>query len=858
MKLQPLLTLLVSIIFIYSCQFIPEKWPEDGVSLPLAKERASRISNLDYALSMSVPDEVSEPIEAQADLTFTLNNSSDDLFLDFKADSIQLKQVIINNDTVEPRIVNEHIILPKSSLDQNNKVLIDFTMGDGPLNRNDKYFYSLFVPDRARTAIPCFDQPDIKGQFSVTMTIPQKWEAIANGLPVMTQDLENGRKTVEFARSKPISTYLWAFAAGAFKQETIDWNGKQVGLYHMVDDTIKLQGNLKTIFSQTTKSLDWLQDYTNYTYPYDNYNLVAIPSFQFGGMEHPGATYYRSELIFLDENPTQNEEIRRANLIAHETAHMWFGDLVTMAWFEEVWLKEVFANFMADKITQPWFQDINYDLQFLLAHFPSAYSVDRTEGANPVNQKLHNLKNAGSLYGAIIYHKSPIVMAQLENMVGQDKLQTGIQEYIKKYAFSNATWNDLITCIDKLTENDLTVWSHNWVNEPGRPVITMRPPDENNDSWMLSQFPEHPEMTSQGTYWPQEVSIITDTTKSFIEYFDATVSIDEKIALPNTLFFSDAMGYGLFRMNGQQINYWMRHTSDLDDPLLRGRSVINLFENFLDANINSEDYITFLLNSINKEKDPLLINLYGSQLKEVFWKNIPQEKWSKTSQSISKVLLSKAEISTESSVKKILLRLWINLALDNESYQLMASLCDKNNNFFGTALSDRDRIELVAQLAIKQYDSWEVNYNTVINQLTNDDLKQMMIFALPALSNVSKERDLFWASLTDPKNRAKEKWVELSLSYLHHPLRQKHSINYLLQTLNMLEEIQVTGDIFFPIGWLSNSIGQYSSEDAVAIANKFLADHPKYPHHLKNKILQNIDLAKRSISISKQFNANAN
>jgi len=851
MKFTYLLSLLL--IVVSACHLIPEQWPEDGVPYPLAKERAARIRNLNYFLTMDVPDNESESISAQSIISFSLSDRSDDLFLDFKADSTQLKQIILNNDTLAPRIVNEHIMLPKALLKEQNEVMFDFIMGDGPLNRNEDYFYSLFVPDRARSAIPCFDQPDIKGKFSVKMTIPQHWKGIANGVQILTQDLDNHRKTVEFALSKPISTYLWAFAAGEFKHETIEWKGKSIGLYHMIDDTLKVNRNLKTIFSQTTKSLEWLEDYTNYSYPYNHYNLVVIPSFQFGGMEHPGATYYRSERIFLDENPTQNEEIKRANLIAHETAHMWFGDLVTMTWFEEVWLKEVFANFMADKITQPWFNNINHKLQFLLAHFPSAYSVDRTEGTNAINQKLHNLKNAGTLYGSIIYHKSPIVMAQLEHMVGSDKLQTGIQEYIRNYAFANATWEDLITCIDKLTEHDLSVWSNTWVNEPGRPVIAMKPPNDNYDSWTLQQFPEHPELTSPTTYWPQQLSILNAYQESKVEYFDAITSVNKNIAYPNTLFFSDEMGYGLFRMNGQQINYWMNHTSELENPLLRGRSTINLYENFWDGTIDPTKYINFLLRSIYTEDEPLLINLYANQLKSIFWKTIPQDSWLRISKEVTKTVLNKAKAIDNVATKKTLLSLWMNIALDTQSYQQMASLCDKENTFYGAELSDRNRIDLAAQLAIKQFPNWEVCYNKVINQIQNDDLKNRMIFTLNALSNNTKERDLFWASFSVKDNRAKENWVELSLSYLHHPLRQQHSIHYLMKSIEMLEEIQMTGDIFFPFGWLQNSVGMYSSQNVVDIVDEFLIKHPNYPDHLKKKILQNINLAKRSVSIRKQF-----
>src|SRR6185295_5738752 len=152
-------------------------------------------------------------------------------------------------------------------------------------------------------------------------------------------------------------------------------------------------------------------------------------------------------------------------------SHMWFGDLVTMQWFNDVWMKEVFANFMAAKIVNPAFPKLNHDLRFLVSNYPAAYAVDRTAGTHSIRQELANLDDAGSLYGAIIYQKAPIVMRQLERILGPDKLQDGLREYLKEFQFGNASWLDLIKVLDTRTDLDLKAWSHAWVEEAGRPSI---------------------------------------------------------------------------------------------------------------------------------------------------------------------------------------------------------------------------------------------------------------------------------------------------------------------------------------------------------------------------------------------------
>ena len=240
-------------------------------------------------------------------------------------------------------------------------------------------------------------------------------------------------------------------------------------MLHRETDAAKVARNRDAIFDLHAAALAWIEDYTGIPYPFGKFDFVLIPSFQFGGMEHPGAILYNASAMLLDESATENQMLSRASTISHETAHMWFGDLVTMRWFDDVWMKEVFANFMAGKIVNPSFPAINHELRFLVANYPSAYGVDRTEGTHPIRQALGNLADAGSQYGAIIYQKAPIVMRQLERLIGEDQMRDGLRAYLKGFEFGNATWLDLVRVLDDRTERDLAAWSKAWVEEPGRP-----------------------------------------------------------------------------------------------------------------------------------------------------------------------------------------------------------------------------------------------------------------------------------------------------------------------------------------------------------------------------------------------------
>ena len=302
--------------------------------------------------------------------------------------------------------------------------------GELSLNRNADYLYTLLVPDRARTVVPVFDQPDLKATFTLALTVPTSWQALANA-PVQDSTLGDGHKQYRFATSDSISTYLFSFAAGKFSKVSRTENGRAMNLLHRETDPTKLRLSLAPIFQLHADALAFMQEYTGLPYPFQKFDFIAIPDFQYGGMEHVGAIDYKASTLFLDEGATQDQVLARSNLVAHETAHMWFGDLVTMRWFNDVWMKEVFANFMADKVTQVAVANSNYDLKFVIDHYPAAYGIDRTAGANPIRQPLANLQDAGSLYGNIIYHKAPIMMRQLERLMGPEAFRDGLREYLQ-------------------------------------------------------------------------------------------------------------------------------------------------------------------------------------------------------------------------------------------------------------------------------------------------------------------------------------------------------------------------------------------------------------------------------------------
>ncbi|MEM7108208.1 MAG: M1 family aminopeptidase, partial [Bacteroidota bacterium] len=454
---------------LFSCDTSSE-FPDFGISKELAKLRKDQISDISYHLKLEVPEAKQIDITGTLSVHLTLNHTSKDLILDFEGADSLVSEVTSEGTKVVFETSNGHLIIPKQYLTRESTFDIAFKAGDASLNRKDEFLYSLFVPANASSCFPVIDQPNIKGKYRLILVIPEGWTALSNEASVDTIELE-GRRQFTFAETPPISSYLFAFAAGKFNTVSKAIEGREYTMFHREPNVSKVKKNANSIFDWHHRSLIWLEEYTGVDYPFSKFGFVLLPSFQFGGMEHPGAIFYKASSLFLDDSHSLDLEKSRALLIAHETAHMWFGDLVTMDWFNDVWLKEVFANFMAAKITQPGFPEINHDLQFLLSYYPGAYEVDRTQGSHPIQQPLENLKDAGSLYGNIIYQKSPVVMRMLEENMGEEAFREGIREYVRQFSFNNATWDDLVSIMSRHTDYNLDDWNKQWVKSAGMPEI---------------------------------------------------------------------------------------------------------------------------------------------------------------------------------------------------------------------------------------------------------------------------------------------------------------------------------------------------------------------------------------------------
>ena len=817
--------------------------PGAGIPLAIAERRAAIISNLRYALNINVPEQLSDSITGTTGIRFSLSDRSAPLVIDFATSRANVKSLDANGASAF-EFVNGHIVVPATSLKQGeNTITIAFTAGDAPLNRSADFMYTLFVPARAHLAFPVFDQPNLKARWSLTLRVPPTWKAAANGAEISSISAQD----IRFAETEPLSTYLFAFVAGDFKVETADRSGRTFRMFHRETDAAKVARNKDAIFDLHARAIEYMERYTGIPYAFGKFDFVMIPAFQFGGMEHAGKILYNAPGMLLDESATQNQYLGRASTIAHETAHMWFGDLVTMQWFNDVWMKEVFANFMAAKIVNPSFPEVNHELRFLLSHYPAAYEFDRTPGANAIRQPLENLNEAGSLYGAIIYQKAPIVMRHLEALMGEEVFRDGLREYLESHAFGNATWADLIEVLDKRTAEDLRAWSRVWVEEPGRPTIATELTAANGRITKLA-FRES-DSWKRGLVWPEQLrvtlgyknrieQIVVPLARGYGDAKDAAGKPMPLYVLPN----GAGWGYGAFTLDPASLTYLSTSLPEISDPLTRGAAWVTLWENMLDRALPPTRLVDLAMRALPRETDEQLTSRVLWYLRAGWWRFLrPAEREARLA-TLEALLQNGLDTAKTAGQKSSWFSAVRDVAMSKDTVAWLQRVWEQKEQVPGLPLAEADYASLAQDLAVREVSGWSAILDTQLARMQNPDRKARFEFVMPSLSADPAERERWFVRLTDVNNRRREPWVLEGLGNLHHPLRAASSTRYVTPSLKMLQEIQQTGDIFFPTRWMTSTLSGHSSREAAKMVQQFLDSLPPgYPVRLRNIILQAAD-----------------
>ena len=326
-------------------------------------------------------------------------------------------------------------------------------------------------PTDARRLFPCFDEPGIKSRYRIRVTAPAEQTVISNAPIEVEEALADGRKQTRFETTPPLSSYLVAIAVGPFEASSLRTVGSTAIRIHALPGRQHLTG---FALEAAAESLERLERWFDLPHPYPKLDLLALPAFAFGAMENAGAVFFRDSLLLLDiEDASAEERKRAAEVIAHELSHMWFGNLVTMAWWNDLWLNEAFATWMAYEIIDSWQPDWQIWLDF--AHRrETALEMDALESSHPIAPKIRSAQEAQENFDAITYTKGASVLRMLAHYLGPEVFRDGVRLYLRRHREANAEARDLWAALSEVSNVPIEAIVAPWILQTGHPLVSVK------------------------------------------------------------------------------------------------------------------------------------------------------------------------------------------------------------------------------------------------------------------------------------------------------------------------------------------------------------------------------------------------
>ena len=417
-----------------------------------------------------------------------------------------------------------------------------------------RYAATQFEAADARRAFPCFDEPEFKARFAMELVHPSELVAIANMPIASAERLPDGRTLTRFVETPKISSYLVAFTVGTYEAtpEAVTPSGIPVRVW--LPQGMADQGMYAR--DAHVRALGYLEQYTGIPYPYIKVDAIGVPDYEAGAMENPGAITYRMIYLAADRKNASIRTLKHVfSTAAHELTHMWWGDLVTMRWWTDLWLNESFASFVGEKATAALMPEWGYWRDFV-ADNASAFNLDSLASTHPISVEAKNAEEAGQRFDAISYEKGAAVLRMIEGYLGEDVFRDGVRIYLRRYAEANASADDFWRALDEASGLDVTAIANAWIKESGHPLIDIAARDADGGLALeLSQtrYFSDENAAATGQLWPVPLVITYTTADGRKEKRVLLSSESASVSLPGARWFypnSGARGFYRFRLSG--------------------------------------------------------------------------------------------------------------------------------------------------------------------------------------------------------------------------------------------------------------------------------------------------------------------
>jgi aminopeptidase N len=619
----------------------------------------------------------------------------------------------------------------------------------------------------------------------------------------------------------------------------------------------------------TQRGMTWLADYFHQPFPFPKYDMVLIPGFPFGGMEHAGATFLREDAILFRQAPTASDRFGRDITTLHELTHQWFGDLVTMRWFDDLWLKEGFAQYMAYRAmdalrpeTDPWkyfFEDIK----------PQAYAIDETEGTTPIFQDIPNLRDAKSAYGAIVYEKAPAILKQLEFRLGPNAFRRGLQIYLSEHAYGNATWSDLITALHTASGQDVRTWADAWVLRRGMPEVTVAYTCSHG---LLTSLTLHQrDVLPDNFVWPISTKILLgsrtgpgSTVAASFNAPEANVAQPRHASCPAFVYANAGdNAYGRFLLDQRSATYLAPvdgtesktvPLTRIHNPFLRSQLLTALWENVRKADVAPSRFAQLALIDLDHEDDESISRILGGHLATAFHAYI-SPKGAGGLRAIAYGMVRNQMLTAPTlGLRIVSLRTFVAIADHPRAWGDLNGLLTGRLIVPGLTLRPLDRWSMVAKLISSGSPLAQQAFEAQQKSDRSDDGLKYAWAVQAGRADAATKQQYFAAYILSPKDPAAkpEDWLTQSLRPFNAWNQQFFTEPYVKRSLDQLPEIKRDRKIFFLGAWLSAFLDGQTSSAALADVHAWLAE-PNIDPDLRRKVLENADELERTVRIRTKF-----
>ena len=685
-----------------------------------AAARSARVSGVAYVLDFTLTG--GESFAATSTVSFDLKDNAQPLTLDL--DQATVKKLVVNGKAVQPQYNNWFLTLAAADLHAGrNTVTVEFerkhsTNGEGLHRMVDPadgrvYTYSHFEPAAAHQMFALFDQPDLKATYQVNVTAPADWTVVSTTRESKVEAVEGGKRWT-FPASKILSPYNFSLHAGPYKV----WEDKS-GKYPMrlfARQSVAPEIQPEEWFKYTKQGLAWFDDYFGIPYQYEKYDQLLVPDFLYGAMENAGAVTFAEHSFMHKDKMTAEERHELASVIMHEMAHQWFGDLVTMQWWNGLWLNESFASFMGTLATAEATEFKNAWQYFYTQGKAAAYAQDQRVTTHPIEVPVPSTANAFDNIDAITYSKGASTLKQLRHLLGEQTFRKGVHNYLLKYQWKNARLDDFIGSLGEAAGRDLGQWTQDWLYQPGVNTITAQYSCKGGkvehfalQQSAAAQFPTLREQRVQVALMKNNGKQLAVSQVLPVTYKGAATEVAQlagadcpDLVYPN---YQD-WGFVKAKLDARSFATARGNLRKVDDPLLRTMLWQSLWDGVRDGELPLNEFIDTVLNNAPAERDYVLLgNVLDKTAAALRYLRVmaPDGKYTRAVEAKLEKMSWDGATRSSGDFQRRWLGAYLNAASTPAAMARLAALLDGRSQLKGLSLKQDLRWEMVTVLNARNH-----------------------------------------------------------------------------------------------------------------------------------------------------------